>query len=601
MKLTLWSSALGACAFAPSLLAQQCLPATITPGGSACWIDWAPSTTALDASIGFDDAEKDMAVADFDLDGDDDVVIVRKEPIYSPGGRSNALFLNDNGVLIDATALIQSNTGAGNELSSRDVCVLDIENDGYPDFAVANTDNSPVRLFRNRGHVGGVWDGFEEVANFLFDDLCPDPLPCAEYLCDNDLWSCAIACEDLNNDGYDDMWVTTYGNGSAATPSTSGDRIYLNRADGSGIFDDVTHAALVYCPGSVNGMTSGLAADFDGDGWVDLFRGGPFADHEILWNDKVSGIPSFSTRTRIDGGGYMGAMGDLDADGDLDYYLVADGCDRVKLNPGGASARTQALWDASLYSLNVSGEHDKTMSTGGNILFQDLDEDGVNDIYLCDIDVGEPSSVNTGIPYACTLRNMTPAGGPFVSLEDPNATELVPINLDDTSVYDGAFLDLDLDGTDELLLGTVDGYRVMRRSLITAKYGPAVPHSGGVGVSLTSQGRPSLSENNFTLVATDAPGPVNGELYYGFAPAVITPFYDGVLLVQPPLKRLGAIQADANGTFTVPIDFSQPPFSSGPAAVSACQTIYFQLYYRDPGSTNTGANTSNGLAVPLWK
>src|SRR5262245_50482983 len=65
----------------------------------------------------------------------------------------------------------------------------------------------------------------------------------------------AIAA-DVDNDGWDDLYVTCYG------PN----RLYRN--NGNGTFSDVTAKAGV---GDPRWSTGAAFADYDGDGWLDLF------------------------------------------------------------------------------------------------------------------------------------------------------------------------------------------------------------------------------------------------------------------------------------------------------------------------------------------
>ena len=67
--------------------------------------------------------EKDMAVGDLDGDLDDDLVIVRIQPFEETGGVSNLLFLNDNGIMVDSTDLVD---GFADETQDRDVVIQDL-------------------------------------------------------------------------------------------------------------------------------------------------------------------------------------------------------------------------------------------------------------------------------------------------------------------------------------------------------------------------------------------------------------------------------------------------------------------------------------------
>jgi hypothetical protein len=69
-------------------------------------------------------------------------------------------------------------------------------------------------------------------------------------------WTMGVAIADVNNDGFDDIYITNYG----------ANRLYLNNGDGT--FRDFSKESHT----DISGWSSGAAfADFDGDGLVDLY------------------------------------------------------------------------------------------------------------------------------------------------------------------------------------------------------------------------------------------------------------------------------------------------------------------------------------------
>ena len=82
-----------------------------------------------------DTEEKHYAWGDVDLDGDDDLVIVRSPPGSVAGGCRNVLLLNQDGVLVDRTT--HYIFGFLDETNDRDVVLVDVDNDGWPDIVTA--------------------------------------------------------------------------------------------------------------------------------------------------------------------------------------------------------------------------------------------------------------------------------------------------------------------------------------------------------------------------------------------------------------------------------------------------------------------------------
>jgi enediyne biosynthesis protein E4 len=128
---------------------------------------------------------------------------------------------------------------------------------------------------------------------------------------------------DYNNDGYVDLYIV---NGSTvANLLNPGDikdlpRNYLFRNNGDGTFTDVTRQAGVAGGGWGQGA---VAADFNNDGYVDLFvtNFGP----NILYRNNGDGTFTDVTAKAGVGGGNIwhtgAAFGDYDNDGRVDLYV----------------------------------------------------------------------------------------------------------------------------------------------------------------------------------------------------------------------------------------------------------------------------------------
>lgn len=142
----------------------------------------------------------------------------------------------------------------------------DIDSDGNPDILLVS-DFGLTQVFRNLG------DG-------RFQDVSTDVL--------SDENGMGVAVGDFDNDGHLDWFVTSIFAGEpipAGRFGISGNRLYRNRGDGT--FADVTDAA---------GVRDGAwgwgacAADFDNDGWLDIF-------HVNGWD--MSFIPGFRGRPAV--------------------------------------------------------------------------------------------------------------------------------------------------------------------------------------------------------------------------------------------------------------------------------------------------------------
>ncbi len=137
------------------------------------------------------------------------------------------------------------------------IAVIDYDRDGDMDFYVTSERERANVLYHNEGQ-GVFVDGTAAAG--------------VEALDRN---STGVAACDLNNDGYQDLYVGSRGNhgdyrGFRSPPEGQGnqDVLYLNNADGT--FTDITDRAF---GNSVNlrSAMSIVCADVDGDQWLDLY------------------------------------------------------------------------------------------------------------------------------------------------------------------------------------------------------------------------------------------------------------------------------------------------------------------------------------------
>ena len=129
---------------------------------------------------------------------------------------------------------------------------------------------------------------------------------------------------DFNNDGLDDVITSGPGAPNVGVPL----RILAN--DGGGSFVDATTTIISgEVPAPIHAR-EGLAADFNGDGWIDVFIASHGFDtgagigelNTLLLSDGLGGLVDSPANIHdVRGFSHSAAAGDVDCDGDIDIYV----------------------------------------------------------------------------------------------------------------------------------------------------------------------------------------------------------------------------------------------------------------------------------------
>ncbi len=445
---------------ARSVLAAAIAAATCAPSLRAQWatfVDQTSTRLVANAAVGSaDPEEKDYAWADFDQDGDTDLVVVRKSPATTTGHFPNVLFMNENGVLTDRTAalasasLIAGSQGMLDATNDRDVVATDVNGDGWVDLVTCTTltAGNPQyirvpRVYLNRGSNLGVWQGF------LYDDaLRIDDTP----------WGgnhrfCSVAAADVDNDGDQDLYFGDYQQGGTR-PADIDDRLMIN--NGLGYFTDVTAARMSYTMVESSFAMKVAMVDMNLDGKVDIIKDDALNAPQgisISYNDGAAGPGNFSTYQIAYGNTpYHFHIGDLNNDNLPDMIVSDDGQDRYILHTGVVNG--QATFSPTFAFSYVGGGADDGF--GGNNIIADLNNDGWKDAIVADFDVDV-----AGCGRRCHIfRNL--GNAPNVTLQEEqiggNIVGIPTSML--TGTYDVAVFDINGDGWKDMVVGRCAGTQV---------------------------------------------------------------------------------------------------------------------------------------------
>lgn len=125
-----------------------------------------------------------------------------------------------------------------------------------------------------------------------------------------------------------------------------------------------------------------------------------------------------------------------------------------------------------------------------------------------------------------------------------------------------------------------------------ANYCAAAVNSTGSPASMGWMNSTSVAQNDFRLFATSCPPNQFAFFFYGVDEAY-APLGDGFRCVKGPLYRLHVVQTGASGMPSWNLDVTNPPQPSG--QISAGETWYFSLWFRDPTGGPQGSNLADGL------
>ena len=384
-----------------------------------------------------------VALLDYDNDGRLDIYAVngarmtsldKTDPVFW-----NRLYRNKGDFTFEDVTEKAGVKGKGYDLG---VAAADYDNDGDTDLFVAGLRENV--LFRNEGN--GTLTDVTEAAGLAR----PDPE-------DWRLWAVAAAFLDFDNDGDLDLFVSNYCVWDPATEPLCGPkglndychpRNYrglpnmLFRNEGNGTFTDVSASSGIW---KIVGKGMGLGiADYDGDGWIDVFVANDAEPNYLFHNlgngtfeeiGFVAGVAYPETGRPLSG---MGADArDIDEDGWPDIFhtaLVGETMPVFRNMGKNSFAEVTARSGAASLTLSRSGWSNAIV---------DFNNDGKKDLFVCGGGVMDPEGEFRGrVPQTnLVLANLgdmkfadaTPGAGPEFSTKK--------------AVHrGGAFGDLDNDG-----------------------------------------------------------------------------------------------------------------------------------------------------------
>jgi enediyne biosynthesis protein E4 len=402
-----------------------------------------------------------VAFYDYDNDGWLDIFLVNGSRLegFPPGSEPTShLFRNNrDGTFTDVTV----KAGVAHSGWGQGVCIGDYDNDGWDDLFITYFGKNV--LYHNNG------DG-------TFTDVSQK----AGVAGTRPRWNTGCAFVDYDRDGRLDLFVANYIDLDLSTaplpesgpclyksvmvacgpPGLQGGKNILFHNNGDGTFTDVSEASGILNTSGTYALGV-LTADFDNDGWPDIYVANDSAPSILYHNEKNGKLQDIAIAAGCalspDGKPQAGmgvSTADYDLDGNLDIIKTNFAGDTPSLyhNQGGANFE-DATFTAGL------GAH--TQYLGWGCGFFDMDNDGWPDILLCNGHVyPEVEQLQSEAGYAqrkLLYHNLHNGHFADVSLQaGPGVSE-------PSASRGAAFGDFDNDGDIDVVVNTVNDYPQLLR------------------------------------------------------------------------------------------------------------------------------------------
>lgn len=360
-------------------------------------------------------------LADFNRDGFVDIFTTDK----TYDGATGTMFFGNNSGGVNSASLV--NTGTTTHFGA--VMALDMDGDGYLDVMLGDSSNDSMTFLHNRGPLGngnyynGQWDIYGRSSGLTSSTI-------ARVIVDHE-----VSGVDLNNDGTIDFVGHAYEVGG----NVNSLKILLNNGTSSRFGGNWSQGQTINNVFNTSGVNddsfdrtvSMTWADFNGDGYLDLFIGqsrlGNYqtSDSQIFYNNGDGTLASEGQRLNDNVWGKTSVAVDWDGDGHIDVIEIPEagyllGQSVLHRNTGELNNSGQTIWSYHNISAigtatTTNGQVDLNSIKGASgATLVDYDWDGALDLIIStrgdtpSVLIGNPNKPEEGT--ALHLRILNPDG-----------------------------------------------------------------------------------------------------------------------------------------------------------------------------------------------
>ena len=322
----------------------------------------------------------------------------------------------------------------------------------------------------------------------------------------------ALALGDYDGDGEDNLLV------SVSSRETRQSVTHLYTVHGGFVMGVAAGASLPLPAGAAYATF----ADFDNDGWLDLFAIGRDGHGYLLRNAGNGTFDDVTATARVaDAGGARTALFvDLDHDGDLDLLLVGGATNRLYRNN----------LDGTFTDIpGAAGLQGAGATQGSDAAFGDFDGDGRIDVFVASADGADALYHNVGLGR---FQDITAASGLAASrgsgavavgdYDNDGALDILVVHADGPDRGEATLWHNAGNGSFTRDRRSVDAFRRLRRVGGLAPAFVDYDNDGWLDLLVAGRGGPSLLRNNRTGRYEDRSALLPATLQSGGAAAAIT-------------------------------------------------------------------------------